>query len=568
MNSAVTKPREQIESRPAPASASSLKQNLALSLILVLITSALYLRVNYFPFVNYDDTIYVTQNPMVQDGVTWNTIRWSFTTYRVGTWHPLTWMSHALDCQLFDLDPAGPHDVNALLHVFNVVLLFWVLVKATGYCGRSFMVAGLFALHPVNVESVVWIAERKNSLSMLFFLLALGAYRWYVAERKAGRYVAVVVLFALGLMAKPQIITFPFVLLLWDYWPLRRMAIGAQRSVLAKQFESRSSLDAASLHSASLGMTERGTPVQMSVSQLVWEKLPLFALSGISAFLTMSAMRADGNKFSYPFGLRLEFALVSYVQYLGKALWPVRLSPFYPHPNFVPVWQAIAAFLFLALITASTVAFRRSRPYLLVGWLFFLGTLVPMLGFAGVGYQGKQGIADRYAYLPFIGLFIMICWAIAEWAEQKHLPTAVLCTVSAGLLLALGLVAYRQLGYWRDNVTLWSHALAVTQGNFLAENNLGKALLADGRADEGVAHFYKAVAIYPDDPVGNMNIGIYEQKRGNYFAAIEHYKKTVNLTRDPELKAGAYSNMAACYRQLGDVAAAQQSQDEAARLQR
>ena len=225
MNSAATKPDEQLQSPLAPASPSSLRQNLAFSLILVVVTTALYLRVNGFPFVNYDDTLYVTQNTVVQDGVTWNTIRWSFTTYRVGTWHPLTWLSHALDCQLFDLDPAGPHDVNALLHVLNVVLLFWVLQRATGFSGRSFMVAALFALHPINVESVVWIAERKNSLSMLFFLLALGAYRWYVADRRSGRYVAVSVLFALGLMAKPQVITFPFVLLLWDYWPLGRIGL-------------------------------------------------------------------------------------------------------------------------------------------------------------------------------------------------------------------------------------------------------------------------------------------------------------------------------------------------------
>jgi Flp pilus assembly protein TadD len=367
----------------------------------------------------------------------------------------------------------------------------------------------------------------------------------------------------MGLMAKPQVITFPFVLLLWDYWPLRRMAKGP---ALAKRLEKSGSLDS-SLRS-SLGMTERGTQIPMRFSQLVWEKVPLLALSGVSAFLTMSAQRADGNKFSYPFGLRLEFALVSYVRYIGKALWPSRLSPFYPHPDFIPLWQAGASLLFLALVTGATITLRRSRPYLLVGWLFFLGTLVPMLGFAGVGYQGKQGIADRYAYLPFIGLFIMICWAVADWAEQKHLPAVALRAVSAVVLVVLGLVAYRQLGYWRDNVTLWSHALAVTQNNFLAENNLGKALLADGRTDEGIAHFYKAVAIYPDDPVGNLNIGIYEQKRGNYFAAIERYKKTVGLTRDTELKAGAYSNMAACYRQLGDANAAQQSQSEAARLQR
>ena len=574
MNSAVTKPEQQVQS-PAPASRSSLKQNVVFSLILVVITAALYARVNAFPFVNYDDTIYVTQNPIVQDGLTWNTVRWSFTTYRVGTWHPLTWMSHALDCQLFDLDPAGPHDVNALLHVLNVVLLFWVLQRATGFSGRSFMVAALFALHPINVESVVWIAERKNSLSMLFFLLALGAYQWYVAERKPGRYAAVVVLFALGLMAKPQIITFPFVLLLWDWWPLRRMEFATKSPALANGGLERGTRPfAPRQHGANEVSGEKRTAngeQRLATRDWRWllvEKLPLFALSGISAFLTMSAQRADGNKFAYPLGLRLEYALTSYLQYIGKALWPLRLSAFYPHPDFVPLWQAIAAFLFLALVTSATFALRRSRPYLLVGWLFFLGTLVPMLGFAGVGYQGKQGIADRYAYLPFIGLFIMICWAVADWAEHKHLSSVVLRAVSAAVLLALGLLAYRQLGYWRDNVTLWSHALGVTQGNFLAENNLGKALIADGRADDGITHFYKAVAIYPDDPVGNLNIGIYEQKRGSFFAAIERYKKTVSLTRDPELKAGAYSNMAACYRHLGDVSAAQQSQDEAARLQR
>jgi len=545
LNSVGLKTGENVQSGTATSSFAWLRRQAAiLSLVLVLVTVGLYFPVHRFPFVNYDDTIYVTQNPVVQDGVTWNTIRWSFTTYRVGTWHPLTWMSHALDCQLFDLDPAGPHDVNALLHVLNVLLLFWVLQRATGFSGRSFMVAALFALHPVNVESVVWIAERKNSLSMLFFLLALGAYRWYVADRKPGRYLAVALLFALGLMAKPQVITFPFVLLLWDYWPLGRVAISDDAPSDDSRF------------------------VRLKFSQLIWEKLPLFALSGISAFLTMSAQRADGNKFSYPFGLRVEFALVSYVQYIGKALWPMRLSAFYPHPDFVPLSQVIAALLLLGLVTAATIVLRRSRPYLLVGWLFFLGTLVPMLGFAGVGYQGKQGIADRYAYLPFIGLFIMICWPAADWVEQKHLPAALLRGVSAIVLLALGLIAYRQLGYWRDNVTLWTHALAVTDGNFLAENNLGKALLVEGRTEEGITHFYKAVAIYPDDPVGNLNIGIYEQKRGNFFAAIERYKKTVSLTRDPELKAGAYSNMAACYRQLGDLAAAQQSQGEAARLQR
>ena len=489
-----------------------------LGTVLVAITAALYLRVGRYDFVNYDDTLYVTQNAQVQDGLTLATVRWAFTTYHVGTWHPLTWLSHALDCQLFGLDPAGPHSVNLLLHLANVVLLFYILQRATDYLGRSFMVAALFALHPINVESVVWIAERKNSLSLLFFLLALGAYRWYVEKPRAGRYTVVAVLFALGLMAKPQVITFPFVLLLWDYWPLRRMSPAGDE-------------DAATLGRNFL--------------RLVWEKLPLFALAGVSGTITMAAQRADGNKIWYPLTLRLEYAIVSYAQYIGKALWPARLSPFYPHPDHVNLGQFAAAAILLATITLVAIALRRSRPYLLVGWLFFVGTLVPMLGLEGVGYQGKQGIADRYAYLPFIGLFIMFCWTVAEWAQRRRLSPVVLRGVSIAVLLALGAVTYGQIGYWRDNVTLWSHALAVTQGNFLAENNLGKALLQQGQVEAGIAHFYKAAAIYPDDPVSNFNIGLYEQKRGNYAQAVERYKKTLAITRDPELRAAAMKQLAA-----------------------
>ena len=515
---------------------------LLLSFVLVVATAALYLRVTSYDFVNYDDTIYVTQNIHVQQGLTLDTMRWAFTTYRVGTWHPVTWLSHALDWQLFDLDAAGPHAINLVLHLLNVVALFWVLQAATGYIGRSFMVAALFAVHPINVESVVWIAERKNSLSLLFFLLALGAYQWHVARPKAGRYLAVVTLFALGLMSKPQVITFPFLLLLWDYWPLRRAAIRPSPFALCQN--------------AGGNYSGEKPKARNEWRSLIWEKLPLFALSGISAAVTMAAQRADGNKMWYPFLLRVEYALVSYVQYIGKALWPSRLSPFYPHPDAVPLRQAAAALVFLAAATVAVFVGRHSRPYLLVGWLWFLGTLVPMLGLEGVGYQGKQGIADRYAYLPFVGLFIMASWGIAEFAERRHLAARLLSGVSIAVLVALGVVTYRQISYWKDNVTLWSHALAVTDGNFLAENNLGKALLQQGHFEEGVAHFYKAAAIYPDDPVSNLNVGIYEQKKGNYGAAIERYRTTLSSTRDPELRAAALKYMTA----------AQQSQSSAALL--
>jgi len=420
----------------------------------------------------------------------------------------------------------------------------------------------LFALHPVNVESVVWIAERKNSLSLLFFLLALGAYGWYAAKQKASRYIAVVILFALGLMSKPQVITLPFVLLLWDFWPLGRMADGSSPFA----FRQNGSGEISGEERKAKGEGRNGKPKlaektgepgapSNTFRRLVWEKLPLFALAGISAAITMAAQRADGNKMWYPLSLRIEYALVSYVQYIGKALWPVRLSPFYPHPDFVSGWYAAAAALLLAAITLAVIVLLRSQPYLLVGWLWFLGTLVPMLGLEGVGYQGKQGIADRYGYLPFIGLFLMICFGVAGWAEGKRISPVVLRGVSLAVLLALSVISYRQIDYWRSNIALWSHAIDVTQGNFLAENNLGKALLADGRVTEGIAHFYKAAEIYPDDPVSNFNIGIYEQKQGKYAAAIARFLKTLSVTRDPELRAAATKYLANAIRQQNDAQA-------------
>ena len=529
---------------------SSRKSAFALAALLAIATAALYARVDRYDFVNYDDTLYVTQNTHVQQGPTWETVRWAFTTYRVGTWHPLTWLSHALDCQLFDLDAAGPHDVNLLLHMLNAVVLFWLLWRATGFPGRSFMVAALFALHPINVESVVWIAERKNSLSLLFFLLALAAYPRYVRQPKPRRYCLVAVLFALGLMSKPQVITFPFVLLLWDYWPLRRIAIRSSPFAFRRNDSRDVSGEQriANSEERSSGEPRRANGEWRS---LLFEKLPLFALAGVSAAITMAAQRADGNKMWYPLSLRIEYAVVSYVQYLGKAFWPVKLSPFYPHPDSVNVWHAAGAALLLIAITVAVVACRRTRPYLLVGWFFFLGTLVPMLGLEGVGYQGKQGIADRYAYLPFIGLFLMICWGVAELAERIRVSPWLVKAASIALLIALAIVSYRQIGYWRDNVTLWSHALDVTQNNFLAENNLGRALLQQGQVSEGVAHFYRAAEIYPDDPVSNFNIGLYEQKQGNYSAAIARFQKTLAITRDPELRAAAAKSLAAAYDKLG-----------------
>jgi protein O-mannosyl-transferase len=516
-----------------------------LGLALVIATLALYYPVHEHPFINYDDTIYVTDNVQIQGGINWGTVRWAFTTFYLGTWNPLTWLSHALDCQLFQLNPAGHHDVNLLLHVINVVLLFWVLLRATGCPGRSFMVAALFALHPINVESVAWIAERKNTLSLLFFLLALGAYRWYTRQPRIGRYVAVALLYALGLLAKSQVITFPFVLLLWDYWPLQRFAFrrqglsGSSAEVQLAKSEQQSS--------------DEGRKAK-SEERFLWlllEKLPLLVLSAGSAFMTLESQRAPGDKILYPLSIRLETAIVSYAQYLRDAVWPSRLAVFYPHPgNSLTAFQVCAALLLLLAITALVIDRWRQR-YLVTGWLWFLGTMVPMIGLEAVGYQGMQGMADRYAYLPFIGLFIMICWGLSDWAEHRRISVVWLAGLSFVGLSILTVVAHRQIGYWSDSATLWSHTLQVTNRNWLAENNLGKILMSQGRVEEGVSHFLKATEIYPNDPVSNMNLGIYELQRGNPTEAIERFKKALISSHDANLRFAAFNDMGRAYSLLG-----------------
>ena len=406
MTSIDSTPKVATQSRPAQPHGIE-RYTWALSLLLVFATVALYYPVRSHPFVNYDDNVYVTENEQVKAGLDWDTVQWAFTTTEAGNWHPLTWLSHALDYELFELNPAGHHETNVLLHVLNALLLFWVLRQATGFTGRSWMVAALFALHPINVESVAWISERKNLLSMMFFLLALGAYRWYVREPRSSRYAVVLGLFALGLMAKPQVITLPFVLLLWDYWPLRRMAVADDQSAAEPADES--------------------PLVQRSFSWLVAEKLPMLALCAASAFITMKAQQAAGAmntvKNSFPLSIRMGNAIVCYARYIGKALWPSHLALVYPHPGTsLEIWEVLAALVLLLAITALVLR-ERHRRYLLVGWLWFLGTMVPMIGLVQVG---EQAMADRYAYLPFIGLFIMVCWGAADWAEQRKLPVAVL----------------------------------------------------------------------------------------------------------------------------------------------
>jgi tetratricopeptide (TPR) repeat protein len=515
---------------------SSAKRTPLLCLLLSVVVLAFYSPVTHNGFINYDDDGYITANPHVRAGLTSATVKWAFTTYDQGNWHPLTWLSHALDCELFGPNPAGPHDMNVLLHAANAVLLFLLLQSATGFRWRSLMVAALFALHPMNVESVAWAAERKNVLSMLFFLLALHAYVWYTRRPGLRRYAAVAFFFALALLSKPQVIALPFLLLLWDYWPLGR--IGAPGVP---------------------GPTAPGENVpRLSSGWLVLEKAPLLLLSAVSAVVTMKAQRAGlaVQTFSrYSLLLRLETAVVSYVRYLGKALWPSQLVALYPHPTKVyPAWQVGPAVVLLLLITALVLR-ARNRRYLAIGWFWFLGSLVPMIGLVQVGFQA---MADRYAYIPFIGLFLMITWLAADWAQARQVSARWLAVAAVCCLLALGTLTYRQVGYWHDSSSFWLRTLGLTRDNYVAQNNLGEFLLNEGRTEEAAAHFRSALDIRPDGLTANLNLGAYEDRRGNLPAAIERYQMVARHAADLGMRATAYSSLGFAYRGMGQATKAKQ----------
>jgi tetratricopeptide (TPR) repeat protein len=502
-------------------------------------TLAVYNPVNGHGFVNYDDDRYVTENAHVRAGFSWNTIGWALTSTEQANWHPLTWLSHALDYQLFHLNAAGHHFTSLLIHALNAALLFLLLVWATGRVGSSLLVAGLFALHPINVESVAWISERKNVLSTFFFLAAIGAYGWYALKPNWKRYAAVAALFALGLMAKPMVITLPFVLILLDYWPLGRIQ----------------------------GSPEFAMPVpQKAMSGLLIEKVPLLLLSPASALITMRAQQAGGSirsMLQISPGVRIENALVAYILYLWKMVWPTRLAPLYPHPGDSLAASQIALSLAVLMSISAIVLKFRSKRYLLVGWLWFLGTLIPVIGLVQVG---DAAMADRYAYIPLIGAFVMIAWGLADLADALKLSLASRMIPVACVLLVLGFATRRQLNYWANSYDLWSHTLAVTAPNFIAQDNLGGALLLMGEPDQAYAHFQAAAEINAHDPMSHSNIGAYLQQHGHLEEAVAQYKIAVGLTSDPGLLATTYANLGSAYRDLGEDRQALQSYDEALRL--
>ncbi len=502
---------------------------LFLAILLAAGTMALYAPVFHYGFVNFDDPDYVTHNPHVLQGVSWANIKWAFGTDNpAANWHPLTWISHMLDVQLYGTNAAGHHFTNVFLQTLDVLLLFFLLARATGYPLRSAAVAALFSLHPLTVESVAWVTERKTVLCMLFFLLTLLAYGWYVRKPSVGRYICALLLFALALMSKLMVVPLPFGMLLLDFWPLKRIS----------------------------NVSEAGTKGAFlsSFLKLAMEKVPFLLLSAAASMVTLRLHHTAGTLAkAMPFSWRLKNAIYCYCVYLGKAIWPSRLAVFYPHPeNSLALWKVILAGILLVFISGIVWHFREKR-YLVVGWLWYLGTMVPMIG---IVQSGRQGMAGRFMYIPMLGLLVALIWLLGEWASKLHLHRGI--AVACFVLLATPYVyaTREQIGYWKDSYSLFSYTLQVTENNGIAENNFGAALMERGQAELAQTHFESAVRLVPELAFAHYNLGVLLQRQNRTEQAAHEYRLAIALSSDPIELAQAHNNLGVLYLVSKNYAAA------------
>ena len=481
--------------------------------VLALATFVAFEQVRDSEFV-YDDGQYVTKNPQVIGGITFESVIWAFTTTYAANWHPLTWLSHMLDCQLFGLNPLWHHLTSLLFHVANTLLLFAVLKRMTGRIWPSAFVAAAFALHPLRVESVAWVAERKDVLSGFCWMLTMAAYVRYTEQPGIRRYLLVILALCLGLMAKPMIVTLPFVLLLLDYWPLGRFQ-GGHQSQRPRPKSAKSSYP------------------KSHTWRLIREKIPLFFIAMVSSIVTYTVQQRWGAMVQVerlPLNLRISNALVSYVGYIAKMVYPSRLAVLYPYPvGGFAAWQMMISFMALVGVSVGLLYTLRRRRYLTVGWLWYLGTLVPVIGLVQVGVQS---MADRYTYLPAIGIFIIVAWGaaglFAKWRHQK-----IVLRILSGLVLAAMLMGTRvQVRHWKNSLTLYGHALAVTENNYIMQNNYGYAMLKEGRGKEAVIHIREALRIHPDYLQARRQLGYALTLQGKFKEAVREYQKVLHVQPD------------------------------------
>jgi len=480
-------------------------------------------------FINYDDNLYITASSHVQSGINAATIKWAMTDIHTGHWHPLTMLSHALDWSLFRDNAGGHHLVNLLLHIGNTLLLFFLLNKITNNLWPSAFVAVFFALHPLRVESVAWVSERKDVLCMFFGLWTLYAYAFYVAKPQASKYILCLVLFALGLMAKAMLVTLPFVLLLLDFWPLKRWEKEPLKDISATTFTVNPQMKKkAKKRDLIEGKALREIkPFRPSIIFLVVEKVPFFILIVLSIGMTYYAAQSVGAvSIVSPLTTKIINMCISYVAYIGKIFWPVDLAVFYPYQHILPFWQPWGALLILLLISAVVILYIRKLPFLFVGWFWYLGTLVPVIGLVQVG---RQALADRYTYLPSIGIGIILAWGIMNLLPKEKLQKIILIPLAVIVIILMTVLTWQQCGYWKNSITLFNHALQVTKNNYLAHDSLGVALDAEGNHQEAIDHYKNAIKINPEYDNAYYNLANAFKDLGNMEEAAKNFRETIRV---------------------------------------
>ena len=502
---------------------------------LVLVTFIAYEPILHSSFVLFDDPTYVTENPNVTGGITQQSVIWAFTKSYASNWHPLTWLSHMLDCEIYGLKPLGHHVTNLLLHIVNSLLLFWLFQKMTGAIWKSAFVAAAFALHPIHVESVAWISERKDVLSALFWMLTILAYIYYVRKPNFGRYILVLAAFVMGLMSKPMVVTLPFVLVLLDFWPLNR--------IHNKNTEFRINNEESK---------ESPPNSQFSILNSFYEKIPMFALSVVSSVITFVAQQREKSVISlmvWPLYLRIINAIGCYFNYVVNIIYPKNLSNLYLFPGKMSIDSATLAIMGVVLLL---YLYGRGRPWLIVGLLWYLGTLIPVIGLIQVG---NQLMADRYMYLPSIGLFIIIAWGAEEIFTKKHLPKTVPAACATAAIIAMTLLTRIQTGYWQDSEKLFTHALSATKNNYIMHDAYGLYLCK--RCDEGIQHFQDAIRINPNYAPARMNLCQAFMLLNRIDEAINCYIKSIEATTGWSERYKLYAGLGLAYEQKGDFSLAE-----------
>ena len=473
-------------------------REIAICLFIAVITLSVYGRVITYDFVNFDDNLYVTANKNVQSGITLKSIIWAFSFNEVAYWHPLSLISHMIDCRIFGLNAGMHHLINLFLHIASSILLFFILKQSTGALWRSAIVASLFAIHPINVESVAWITERKNVLSTLFWMLTMFVYIFYAKRPAVYKYLTVMFFFVLGLLSKPMLVTLPFVLLLFDYWPLERIKPGSEKGILLK---------------------------------IILEKVPLIILSLILVVVSSFSLKYSSifvSQESVPFDLRIANALVSYLKYIAKIVWPQNLAVYYPFPYAIPFWHIIGSVIFILAVSAFALFAAKKRGYIFTGWFWYAGTLLPVTGIVQGGLW--PAMADRWAYIPVVGVLVLLIWGLHElFVERFKIKKLIIYLTGIACLSVMVPVTYLQVGYWKNSYTLFKHALEVTEGNFLAHNNMGSYLLKQGRLNEAKHHFLEALEINPRYEEAFSNLGIISYSEGEYNKAIDYYQKALKI---------------------------------------